>query len=112
MLHNTGVGENEIGETTSPAAAPPAATEAGKQQFLVRGIIGWFAVTAAVRMFGLAATTKEFLTKQLKQQADVGGGSTKCAIFKTQAVEVANLRVFVGEVKGDAYLELFNSELK
>ena len=65
-LQNTGVGGNGMGGMTSPEAAPPAATEAGKQQFLVRGIIGWFAVTAAVRMFGLAATTKEFLTKQLK----------------------------------------------
>ena len=63
-------------------------------------------------MFGPAATTQDFSKKLLKYQADVSGESTKCAIFKTQAVEAANLRVFVGMVKGDAKLKLFHSMLK
>ena len=42
----------------------------------------------------------------MKWQADVGGESTKCATFKIQAVEVANLRVFAVMVKG--YVELKN----
>ena len=74
--------------------------------------MGWSALMEALIIFGPAATTQEFKKKLLKWQADVGGESKKCAMFKTQVVEVANLRVFVGEVKGDAYLELFNSELK
>ena len=41
-----------------------------------------------------------------------GGGSTKCSTFKIQAVEAANLRVFVGMVKGDAELKIFHSMLK
>ena len=42
------------------------------------------------------------LEKLLKWQADVGGYSKKCATFKIQVVEAANLRVFVDTVKGDA----------
>ena len=40
------------------------------------------------------------------------GESTKCATFKIQAVEAANLRVFMGMVKGDAELKIFHSMLK
>ena len=40
------------------------------------------------------------------------GGSTKCATFKIQAVEAANLRVFVGMVNGDVELKIFHSMLK
>ena len=58
-------------------------------------------------MFGPAATTQDFLEKLLKWQADARGESTKCAKFKIQAVEAANLRVFVGMVKGDAKLKNF-----
>ena len=97
-----------MGGATGTAAAPTA----GKQQGTGRSSTGWSVLTEAVKIFGPAVTTQEFSKKLLKWQADVGGDSTKCATFKTQAVEVANLRVFVGEVKGDAYLELFNSELK
>ena len=50
--------------------------------------------------------------KLLKLQADVGGESTNCATFKTQAAEAANMRVFVGMVKEDAELKLFHSMLK
>ena len=39
-------------------------------------------------------------------------GVEKCATFKMQAVEAANLRVFVGMVKGDAELKLSHSMLK
>ena len=59
-----------------------------------------------------AAKTQEFSKKLLKWQADVGGDSTKCATFKTQAVEAANLWVFFGMVKGDAELKLFHSMFK
>ena len=45
-------------------------------------------------------------------QADVGKESTKCATFKIQVAEAANLRVFVGMVKGDAELKIFYSMLK
>ena len=41
-----------------------------------------------------------FLKKLLKWQADVGGESKNCATFKIQKAEEANLRVFVGMVKG------------
>ena len=40
------------------------------------------------------------------------GESTKFATFKTQAVEAANLRVFVGMLKGEAELKIFRSMLK
>ena len=50
--------------------------------------------------------------KLLKCQADVGGDSTKCATFKIKAMESANLRVFVGVVKGDKELKIFHSMLK
>ena len=40
------------------------------------------------------------------------GELTKCAAFRTQAAEAANLQVFVGMVKGDAELKLFHSMLK
>ena len=63
-------------------------------------------------MFGPEATTLDFSKKILKWQANVGVESTKCATFKTQAVKAANLRVFVGMVKGDAELKLFHSMLK
>ena len=36
----------------------------------------------------------------------------KCATFKTQVAESANLRVFVGMVKGDTELKLFHSMLR
>ena len=36
----------------------------------------------------------------------------KCATFKIQAVEAANLRIFVGVVKGNAELKIFHSILK
>ena len=42
----------------------------------------------------------------------MGGESTKCATSKIQAVEAANLRLFVGMVKGDSELKMFHSMLK
>ena len=63
-------------------------------------------------MFAPAAITQEFSKKLLKWQADVGGESTKRTTFKIQAAEAANLRVFVGMVKGDAELKIFHSMLK
>ena len=72
----------------------------------------WSALTAAVNMFETAATSQEFSSKFLKWQADVGGESTKCAMFKMQAVDAINLRVIVGMVKGDAELKLFQSMVK
>ena len=44
--------------------------------------------------------------------ADVGGDSTKWDKFKTQAAEAPTLRVFVGMVKGDTELKLFNLMVK
>ena len=64
-------------------------------------------LTESVKMFGPAAITQEFSKKILKWQADFGRWSTKCAMFKIQAVEAANLWVFVGMVKGDAELKYF-----
>ena len=69
-------------------------------------------MTEDVIFFGPAAITQEFSKKLLKYQADVGGDSTKCATFKIQAVEAANLRVFVSMIKGDAELKIFHSMLK
>ena len=89
-----------------------AALTAGHQQYSGGGNTGWSALTEAVKMFVPAAITQEFSKKLLKWQADVGGESTKCATFKIQAVEAANLRVFVGMVKGDAELKIFHSVLK
>ena len=63
-------------------------------------------------MFGPAAITQEFSKKLFKWQADVRGESTNCATFKIQAAETANLRVFMGMVKGDAELKIFHSMLK
>ena len=85
---------------------------AGHQQGAGGGNIGWSVLTEAVKMFGPAAITQEFSKKLLKWQADVGGESTRCAKFKIQAVEAANLRVFVVMVKGDAELKIFHSMLK
>ena len=42
----------------------------------------------------------------------MGGESKKCARFKIQAVEVANVWVFVGMVKGDTELKIFHYMLK
>ena len=42
----------------------------------------------------------------------MGEESTKCAMFRTKALEAANLRVFVGMVKGDEEFKLFHSMLK
>ena len=69
-------------------------------------------LTEAVKCFGPEVPTQEFSKKLLKWQADVGGELKKFATFKTQAMEAANLRVFVGMVKGDAELKLFHSMLK
>ena len=87
-----------MGGVTGTTAAP---TE-GQQQGAGRGSTGWLLLTEAVEMFGPAATTQEFSKKLLKRQADVVGESTKCAMFKIQALESANLWVFVGMVKGGA----------
>ena len=64
-------------------------------------------LTEAVKNFGPAGITQEFSKEILKFQADVGGELTKCDAFKIKAVEAANLRVFVGMVKGDAELKYF-----
>ena len=66
----------------------------------------------AVKMFVPAATMQKFSKILLKLQTDVRGELTKCAAFRTQAAEAANLQVFVGMVKGDAELKLFHSMLK
>ena len=97
-LHNTGVRGDGIGGTTGTESAPLAATEAGQHQLVGRGSTGWSALTEAVTMVGLAATMQDFSKKLLKCQADVDGESTKCATFKTQTLEAANLWVFVGMV--------------
>ena len=110
--HNTVVGGNIMGEATGTAAAPPAAPASGKQKGARRGSTGWSALKEVVKMFDPEVTTQEFSKKLLKWQADIGGKLTKCATFKTQEVEAANLRVFVGMIKGDAELKLFHSMLK
>ena len=63
-------------------------------------------------MFESAEIIQEFSKKLLKWQADVGGELTKCAMFKIQAVDAANLRVSVRMVEGDAELKIFHSMLK
>ena len=55
-------------------------------------------------MIGPEAITQEFSKKLFKQQAYVGGESTKCTTFKIKAAEAEKLRVFVVMVKGDAEL--------
>ena len=50
--------------------------------------------------------------KRINWQADVRGELTMCATFKIHAVEAANLRVFVGMVKGDAELKILHSMLE
>ena len=89
-----------------------AELESGHQKYKGRGGTGWSALTEAVKIFGPAATTQDFSKILLKGQADVGGDPTKCATFKTKAVEAANLQIFVGMVKEDAELKLFHSMLK
>ena len=73
---------------------------------------GWSALTEAVKIFGPAATTQEFLKKLLKWQVDVGGGSMKCSMFKRKVVEAEILLVFFRVVKGDAEFKIFHSMLK
>ena len=89
--HNAGVGGNGVGGVTVAAAMSTSETAAGQQQFTGRGSIVWSALTAALKTFWLAATMQEFSKKMLEWQADIGGESTKCAMFKTQAAEAANL---------------------
>ena len=108
-LHNLGVGGNGVGGLETTAATPTASTDAGQQPFTSRVSTVWSALTAALNTFETEATTQEFLKKLLKWQADVGGESTKCAKFKTKAVEAANLWVFVDMVKWDLALKLFHS---
>ena len=69
MLQNTLGGGNGMGGGTGTTVAPIA----GHQQGAGRGSTGWSALTEAVKMFGPAATTQEFLEKFLKWQADVEG---------------------------------------
>ena len=74
--------------------------------------MGWSALMEAMKIFVPAATTQEFSKKILKWQADVGGKLKKCATFKTQTIEAANLRVFFRMLKGDTELKLCHSMLK
>ena len=108
MLQNKFGGGNGIGGATGTEAAQTA----GQQQGTGRRSTGWSGLTEAVIFFGPAAKTQEFSKKLLKWQADSGWESTKCAAFKIQAAEAANLRVFVGMVKGDMELKIFHSMLK
>ena len=71
--HNAGVGDNGVGGAAVTMANPTAATAAGQQRFAGRGSKVWSVLTAAVKMFGPAATTQEFSKKLLKSQVDVGG---------------------------------------
>ena len=112
MLYNTGVGGNGMREVTGTVAAPLAETGSRAAAIYGKGKYDYSALTLAVKFFGPAATTPEFLEKQLKWQADVSGELTQCTTFKTQAVEADNLPVFFGMVKGDMELKLFNSMLK
>ena len=89
-----------------------AALTEGQQQDLGRRDTGWSFLAEAMKMFGPTEITQELSKKLLKWQADVGGGSTKCATFTIQAVEAANLQVFMGSVKWDAELNIFHSMLK
>ena len=69
-------------------------------------------LTEAVKKFGPAVTTQKSSEKLTKWQADVERESTKCTKFKIQAVEAANLRVFVGMIKGEVDLKISHSILK
>ena len=60
-LKKKGVRGNGVGGTARPVEAPPSETVAGQKKFAGRGSTGWFALTAVVKMFGLAATIQEFL---------------------------------------------------
>ena len=60
MQHNVGVGGNGVGGEAAAAETPTAATDTGQQQFLGRGSTVWSALTASIKMFGLATTTQEF----------------------------------------------------
>ena len=85
-----------MGRATGTTAAPTS----GQQQGEGRGSMRWSALTEAMKMFGPAEKTQEFSKKLLKWQLNVEGESTKRATFKIQAVEAANLRVFIGMVRG------------
>ena len=63
-------------------------------------------------IFGPSARTQELSGILLKWKSDFKGESIKCATFKIQAVEAANLKVFFGMVKGDAEFKTFRSVLK
>ena len=108
ILKNTVEGGNGMVGGTGTTVAPTS----GQQQGAGRGSAGWSALTEAVKNLGPAAITQEFSKKLIKWQADVGGGLTKCATFKIQAVEAANFWVFVDMVKGGAELKIFHSMLK
>ena len=59
-----------------------AALTSGQQKGVGGGDTGWSALMEAVKCFGPEAITQEFSLKLLKWKADVGGESTKCAMFK------------------------------
>ena len=89
-----------------------AAPTAGQKKGAGGRNTGWSALMEAVNMFGPEEIRQELLKKILKWQAYVGGELKKCATFKIQSAKAANLRVFVGMVKGDAELKIFHSMLK
>ena len=101
-----------MGVETAAEETPMAPIAVGQKKFSGMGSTMWSALTAALKMFGLEATTKEFSNKLLKWMADVVGESTIRVTFKTQEVEAANLQVFVGMVNGDAELKLSHSMVK
>ena len=55
-----------MGGATGTAEVPPASLAEGQQQYTGRGIMGWSALTEAVKMFRPSATTQEFSKKLLK----------------------------------------------
>ena len=61
---------------------------------------------------GEASTSQKLLKQMLKGHSDVGGDYSKAKYFTYQALELKNLKVFVGVVKGDTKLKVFHSMLK
>ena len=73
---------------------------------------GWSVLMAAVDRVGAAATSTFFLQRMLKGQLEVGDDNAKAKDFRAQALELQNLQVFVGMVKGDTELKIFHSMIK
>ena len=107
-LNSTVMGGNSIGEATGTTAALAAPAAARCRE----GGYGMVRTDGGCEIFWSSSDKAGFFEKTSEIAVGCQGESNKCATFKIQAVEAANLRVFVGMVKGDAELKILHSMLE